>query len=312
MKNTTAAFFPTIIAAVCMIVVTSCVMSCKPKDTVATETSTMSDTMKIDAPSPPGLKLSWETEKTLTTAESVLYDEKNNLLYVSCINGVPPDKVDGDGYIARVGLDGKIITPKWVTGLNAPKGMGISGDWLYVTDINRLVAIDMATGKIRKEWPVKDASFLNDIAIGPDGMIYFTDSNTSTVYSLVDGAVTVVHADKALGGTNGIFVTGNTAMLAGYESGKVFALDLKTHQVSMVADSIPGGDGIKPYGDGWLVSNWNGEVYHIGSTGVVWELLDSQEAKLNAADIEVIESKNLLLIPTFFGNNVAAYELIQQ
>jgi sugar lactone lactonase YvrE len=232
---------------------------------------------------------------------------------VSCINGTPADKKDGDGFIAKLGLDGKIITLKWATGLNAPKGMGILGTNLLVTDIDRLVAIDLKTGKISNTWLVKGASLLNDLDVAPDGTVYFTDSNTSSIYALRGGTTveTVVDADTTLGGTNGIYVDGNSLMLAGTSSGDVWRFDLTTHQVQKVASEIPNGDGVEKYQKGWLVSNWNGEVHYIASDGAVTEILDSQEAKLNAADIKVIQEKHLLLVPTFFGNKVSAYELIQ-
>jgi sugar lactone lactonase YvrE len=287
-------------------------IACKPKDTTTTEVPAADTTQQVVQSSPPGLRLMWETEKTLTTSESVLYDAANNVLYVSCINGVPPDKKDNDGYIAQVGMDGKIINAKWATGLNAPKGMGIHNGILYVTDIDKLVAIDMATGKIQQTFRVDGAKFLNDVAVADDGTIYFTDSGTISIHALKDNEVTTVSADPSIGGVNGVYVSGNQLMLAGYESGKVLRMDIATKQTQLVADSIPNGDGIEPYGDAWLVSNWAGEVFHIAANGDVLELLDSQEAKLNAADIEVIADKDMLLIPTFFGNGVAAYELTKQ
>jgi len=61
-----------------------------------------------------------------------------------------------------------------------------------------------------------------------------------------------------------------------------------------------------------LVSDWNGAISYISAGGDVMEILNSTEAKLNTADIEVIEDKNMLLIPTFFGNTVSAYELAKQ
>ena len=286
--------------------------ACKPKDTASTETPAADTTQQVVTSSPPGLRMMWETDKTLTTAESVLYDKDNNVLYVSCINGVPPDKGDNDGFIAKVGMDGKIITHKWATGLSAPKGMGISGNVLYVTDIDRLVAIDLTTGKIKDSWKVKGAKFLNDVCIAENGTVYFSDSGTVSIHSFKDNTVSTVYADTTLGGVNGVYIAGNQLMLAGYQSGKVSRMDITTQQIQMVADSIPNGDGIEPYGDGWIVSNWAGEVYHIGADGAVLELLDSQEAKLNAADIEVIADKHMLLIPTFFGNSVVAYELTHQ
>lgn len=287
------------------------IFSCKPSTSVTEETKTISaDTLPGGVINIPGLERLWETEATLTTAESVLYDKTNNLMYVSCINGVPPDKKDGDGFISRITLDGKIKDLKWVTGLSGPKGMGQFGNTLYVTDIDRLVAIDVTTGKISQTWNVRGAQYLNDIHVIEDGTVYFTDSNTSSIYSLMNGKVEVVYADEALGGTNGIFVEGNMMYLAGSMSGNFYRMDLSTKKIENVATDVPGGDGVERYGDAFLVSNWNGQVYHISSSGEVTLLLDSQEAKLNAADIEVIADKKLLLVPTFFGNTVTAYQLV--
>lgn len=290
-------------------------IACKPKDTTTTENTTPApDTTATAADREiPGIKQLWTTEKVLTTSEGVLYDKTNNVLYVSCINGVPGDKKDGDGFIARVGLDGKIITEKWITGLSAPRGMGIAGTTLYVTDNDRLVSYDIATGKMIKEWKVKGASYLNDVAVSADGTVYFSDSNSSSIYALRGGTTveTVIDADVTLGNVNGLYVNGNSLMLTGMKSGEVYSLDIATHHVQKVAEGIGAGDGVEKYKNGWLVSNWNGEVWYISSNGEVTEVLDSQEAKLNSADIEVIEEKNMLLVPTFYGNTVSAYELVQ-
>ena len=164
-------------------------------------------------------------------------------------------------------------------------------------------------GKIKNTWKVDGATFLNDVYVTAAGTVYFTDSNTSTIYTSTNGKVETVLADATLGGTNGILLEENTIYLAGYGSGNVYRMDMTTKSVEKIATDVPGGDGIVRYGDDLLVSNWNGQVYHVTMDGVVTLLLDSQEAKLNAADIEVIADKNLLLVPTFFGNGVTAYEL---
>lgn len=288
-------------------------ISCKPassseptEDSSQTQAQDTSVTEILDIP---GLNRLWDTDNILTTSESVLYDPTNDILYVSCINGVPPTKKDGDGFIAKVDLEGKIVQHKWVTGLNAPKGMGQKGNTLYVTDIDRLVSVDKTTGKIIRDWPVEGSIFLNDIHVSNTGTVYFTDSETSTIYSLVNDKVELVHADPSLGGTNGIWVDGDYAVLAGYNSGVIHRLNLKTKKVEVIADGIPSGDGVEPYGGALMISNWNGQVYHVTFSGEVTLLMDSQGVKLNAADIEVIPEKKLLLVPTFFGNTVTAYEL---
>jgi hypothetical protein len=202
-----------------------------------------------------------------------------------------------------------VIKLKWATGFDAPKGMALLGNTLYVTDIDRLKAVDITTGKTKNTWKVQGATFLNDVAVSSDSIIYFTDSDNSTIHMFQGGKVTTVHSDTTLGGTNGIYVDGNTLVLAGFESGAVYNMNIGDHNVQKIAEGIPGGDGVERFGTGWIVSNWNGEVYYIDDKGVVTEILDTQDAKLNSADIEVIAEKNMLIIPTFFGNRVIAYTM---
>ncbi len=47
----------------------------------------------------------------------------------------------------------------WVTGLNAPKGMALVKNTLWVADVDQMVAIDITEGKILKSIPVEGAGF---------------------------------------------------------------------------------------------------------------------------------------------------------
>ncbi|HET6996453.1 MAG TPA: ATP/GTP-binding protein, partial [Chitinophagaceae bacterium] len=67
----------------------------------------------------------WETDSVLKVPESVLYDAGNKVLYETNIDGTDPWGADGKGSVGKIGLDGKIIKVDWVSGLNAPKGMGL-------------------------------------------------------------------------------------------------------------------------------------------------------------------------------------------
>ncbi|MEO6130627.1 MAG: hypothetical protein ABIQ02_02180 [Saprospiraceae bacterium] len=288
------------------------IIACRPTDkdevqTVAPPAVTVPDSMVNTAPT---LTRLWSTEARLTTPESVYYDTTSNLLYVSCIGGVPPDKKDGDGFIAKVGLDGKVINLKWATGLDGPKGMGRIGNTLYVTDIDRVIAIDISTGKISNSWKVAGATFLNDIATSKDGVVYISDSNKSTIYHLIKGKVTPMFADTALKGTNGLYVDGKNLLIAG--DGKTYSLDIEGKTVKIFAEGIPAGDGIEKYRSGLFQSNWNGEINYIDAGGKITKILDTKQVKLNTADIEVAENKNLLFVPTFFGNSVTAYTITPQ
>lgn len=257
------------------------------------------------------LSKKWETDTTLTTPESVYHDAANNVLYVACIGAVPPDAKDGDGFLAKVGLDGAILEQKWVTGLDAPKGMGMVGDKLYVTNITEVVEIDAKSGEITQRYPVEGAQFLNDITVDDAGNVYFSDSNTNRIFVLANGTVAQWAEGEALGGPNGLLAENDRLLLATFGKGNLNTISLTDKEVKMVVDSIPGGDGVVKLGEDYLVSNWNGEVYYITSDWEKTKILDTKDQGANAADIELVSNQNLLLVPTFFGNQVVAYEVVK-
>lgn len=255
----------------------------------------------------PSLKLKWETDTLLTTCESVIYDEANEVLYVSNIMGDPSGK-DGKGSIGKVDLDGKIIDANWVSGLDAPKGMGLFNGKLYATDIDRIVEIETASGKILNTYPVDSAKFLNDITVDAQGRVYASDSNTKNIVMLENGKVSVWL--QLSDGPNGLLAEENRMMVALWDPMSLNTIDYPSNQVAFKTDSLENPDGIEAVGDGgYLVSSWNGQIHYVDSAWKRTRILDTREAKISAADIEYIPAKNLLLIPTFFNNKVMAYEL---
>ncbi|MFZ0404287.1 MAG: hypothetical protein WAL79_00555, partial [Nitrososphaeraceae archaeon] len=129
----------------------------------------------------------WETTNDLKNPESVAYAPKQNVLFVSNLNGKPTEK-DQNGFISKVSLsNGSIIELNWVTGLNAPKGVAISDNnnsKLYVSDITDLVEIDIDNGKIMKRFNAPGSAFLNDVVSDNQGNIYVSDTITNTIYKL--------------------------------------------------------------------------------------------------------------------------------
>src|SRR5256885_1840762 len=103
--------------------------------------------------------------------ESACYDPKTKKVFVSNM-GSAPDAKDGSGYIAVVTLDGKVESAKWVTDLNAPKGIRTFEDTLWVSGIDELIGIDIPTAKVTKRVKPEGAKFLNDVAIAKDGTVY--------------------------------------------------------------------------------------------------------------------------------------------
>ncbi len=246
------------------------------------------------------------------TPESVLYDAARNILYVSSVSGNPMEK-DGRGFVSRVSPDGDMETLKWATGLNAPKGMAISGGTLYVSDIDELVQIDLKTGSVTAKYPAKGAQFLNDVAADTAGYIYVGDSSSenSVIYRLGKGELEVWLRDPAVRRPNGLHMQADRLLVGNARDGGLNAVDLKSKAVAPIATATTGIDGLKPLGNGaYLISDWAGKISLIKPSGKTVLLMDTSESNINAADFEYIADRKLLLVPTFFDHRVVAYTLV--
>lgn len=250
----------------------------------------------------------WSTSKELKVPESVMYDKASQILYVSNINGKPTEK-NHMGFISKISLDGKVDTLEWVGGLNAPKGMGIKGNVLYVTDIDRVHAIDKNKGDIIKTYDVSGAKFLNDIAIDAEGNVYITDMVAKKVLILKNNEVNTWIDLKDYVKPNGLFME-DPDLLVGTADG-LLRIDLQTKGIKMEIPHKGGIDGLKKVEKGkYIVSDWKGKTQLIENGKDPMVLLDTTNDKINAADLEYISDKKLVLIPTFFDNRVVAYTLM--
>jgi len=249
----------------------------------------------------------WETPSSFLTPESVKLYQANSVLFVSNINGGPAEK-DGNGFISKISQEGKILSLQWVKGLDAPKGMAILSDHLFVTNISEIVEIEIASGKIIKRYPVAGASFLNDIDIDSNGVIYISDTWKGKVFSMVNGKTEEWLNGPQFEGANGLYCTGSDLYVGSKNA--LLQVNTITKAVSVFAENTGGIDGLKSIGaDTFLFSDWSGSVFKVSRKGSKELLLNTSPLKINAADIEYIPASHLLLIPTFFDNRVMAYEI---
>ncbi|PWJ60552.1 hypothetical protein CLV98_101737 [Dyadobacter jejuensis] len=247
----------------------------------------------------------WETKAELPIPESVLFSAKDKLLYVSNIDGKASEK-DGQGSIGKVDLKGNIIDNNWVSGLNAPKGMGKMGYSLYVADLDEIVEIHTKTGEIIKKHPIEGAKFLNDLTIDAKGAIYVTDTQTKKIYKMQDGVVTTYHEN--LTRPNGLLALGTDLLIA--DNGVLKRLSGATNLTIVAEGMEPSTDGIQEIKPGeYLVSCWTGTVYTVKSDGTINKILDTSAEKINAADIGYDNRKKIVYVPTFMKNSVVAYQL---
>lgn len=254
----------------------------------------------------PQLIKKWETEASLKTPESVLFDGAGKVLYVSNIDGREAWARDGKGSIAKVGLDGKVIAAEWVTGFEAPKGMGLHKGKLYVADLDRVVAIDVAKGAIAETIPVPGAQRLNDISIGKDGTVYVSDMQGLKIYALTGGKP-AVYFEGGLKRPNGILAHGDALYIL--DAGALLKVGKDKVATKIVDGMDASTDGIEHVqGDEFIVSCWAGAMYRVKG-GEKHQLLDTRPQKINSADIAYDAQNRIVYVPTFFANTVVAYEL---
>lgn len=257
----------------------------------------------------------WRTDSTLRIPESVIYNESNKTLYVSNINSKAKSKTKDakNGFISQLSLDGKITQLHWVDSLKGPKGMGIVGNNLYVADIDELVEIDINNRKITNRIPIKDAKMLNDVTTGPNGEVYVSDSEGNKIYEYYRKEVSE-WLSFGLKGPNGLLVAGDSLILASSGSMDLNAINLVNRNKTLLTGGINKGDGVAPTGEKghFLVSDWEGEVFLIHPDNTKVSLLNLKDKNLNTADIWFIPDQNMLLVPTFNGNIVIAYKLVQK
>jgi hypothetical protein len=252
----------------------------------------------------PSLQKLWETDTIIAIPESVLPDPANHILYVSLIDGGPWD-VDGKGGVGRLSPDGKQYNGNWVTGLNAPKGMGRFGNRLYVADISNVVVIDIAKGTVIKKIPVPGESGLNDITVDNNGVVYVSDSKSGKVYR-IEGDVPTLIMDK-LDGANGLKASGKNLYILARK--QVLLADPEKN-LKVICDLPNGGDGVEEVGNGDLiVSEWVGNVFYVYADGRKVQILDRKPEKKNTADIWYEQKTKTLYVPGFFGKTITAYRV---
>lgn len=241
--------------------------------------------------------------------ESVLYDPETEYFYVTNM----ADKAEGDGFISRISRKWKEQDHTWITGLKDPKGMVIKNKRLYVTDVTRLLEIDLETGEIIKEIPVEGAKSLNDPAMDEKGAIYFSDLAGNSIYRLNEkGEVETWLNDTALERPNGLLITPNHILVAAWgteQNGNILMVDRQTKEISRISkEGIGNMDGIQNKSrEDYYISDWaTGKIYSIDMNGNLTEILTSEKS---SGDILFLKEENKLYVPMNHQNEIWIYDL---
>jgi len=263
------------------------------------------------------LTKAWETSATFLTPESVRYDPRREVLYVSSFDVNYATTPEATGFISRLSLDGEILDLRWIDELNAPTGMGIIGDRLYVLERRGVAEIDILEGAVVNRYEIPDVDFPNDLAVGEDGTIYISDTRSSSptdsrIYRFKDGVIDVWLEGEEVDRANGLFFHDGRLLVGNTGDGSLKSVDPRTKAIEKIVTLGAGVvDGIRVTADGdYLVSHWEGQVYVVSPGGGVVEILDTlPEAINNTADFEFVAEHDLLVIPGFLGNRVVAFRL---
>lgn len=260
----------------------------------------------------PEVMLSFELKEGLLAPESVIYDHDKELIYVSNVNGDAATK-DGNGYILSCDLEGNIVEEKMVTGLNAPKGMAIYNNNLYVSDINTLVKIDLTSNSIIAKYEEENGQFFNDVAINSNGDVFVTDTWANKIYILQGDNLEIYTDNTMLDNPNGITFNNDKLFLVSWSKpaegaqGSFKEIAENGSTVKRISESIEGLDGIEVISDNeYFVTNYlSGSLYYV-ENGVFNPLFSTT---MGTADLEYIKERQLILIPQMSLNELAFYSV---
>lgn len=195
-------------------------------------------------------------------AEGVAWDAERGRLFVSGVHGRTIVQVDRAGRLSRWldadpeawGVFGIAIDPR-ADVLWAAESGSEHGKLVPVEDQGRagLIKVDLAAGRALARYPApadRKRGF-GDVAVGPDGTVWVSDSVAGEVWRLRPGAEAIeqVVSEGVLGSPQGLAVAadGSTVFVLDYSSG-LHRIEVATSTVSRVsvpADlALAGSDGL--------------------------------------------------------------------
>ena len=260
--------------------------------------------------------------------ESARYDRDLDVWFVSNVNGTPLGK-DNNGYISRLRPDGAPYSVKFIEGgkkgvtLNAPKGLAISGDTLWVADIDVARAFNKRTGAVIANVATQGrARFLNGAAIGPDGAVYMTDTGVlfgskgevshpgpDQIFRVTRGGANVALTSPALEGPNGITWDPQRQrfVVVSFLGKGIHGWKPGDKDVELIGSGPGQQDGVVFLPDGrLLVTSWTDSSLFVLDGGQVRKVVTKVPSP---ADIDVNPRDSRVAVPLLLENRVEFWDL---
>ena len=264
-------------------------------------------------------KLLWETPGFIGP-ESVVFDATRNEYFVSNMGTYGKGATPNDGFISRVGAEGKILELKWVTGLDDPKGLALANGRLYVGDEPDMAEIDISAGRIvARHAPADGVGNFNDCTADAEGNVYVCSGRLNTIFRLHAGKFEAWYKldTTKTGGLNGLKAEKDRLLLGGWsvqdssgheQLGHISTLTYTDKTLGRLGDQpVCHIDGLEPDGQGgYTATDWlTGDVVHVSADGKPTPLMKLVQG---TADHTYLIDKKLLLIPLMKDNVLRAYQ----
>ncbi|PLY05771.1 MAG: ATP-binding protein [Arcobacter sp.] len=255
-----------------------------------------------------------------SSPESVIVNNQD--VYVSNVGKeLKPTDIDGDGFISKLDLNGEIKELHFIDGLNAPKGMCIIDDTLFVADIDSVKGFDVKTKKEVFSLTFDNVNFLNDISKKDEYSFFVGASDVGAIYEV---NIKNKSYKKLIDFTtaNGLFYEDGILYAAELGSnpktmfdgkGRFYQIDLQSNKLTQLASFEGVLDGVHKVGDKLYISDW-GKSKKSGIVRV-YDLKTKEESVLKlepfmgAADLWIDEKSNKLYLPQMLGNKLTIIDL---
>lgn len=252
--------------------------------------------------------------------ESFIVDPATGIYYISNVNGASAAK-DNNGFISKLDSSGQMLDLTFIAGgrdqvvLNAPKGLAILGNDLYVADIDMVQRFDKNTGHLLGTIDLKHvgAGFLRAVAADAKGNIFVSDTNGDMIFQIVPARnfqVTILAKGTHLGNPGGLVYdpVSKRLIAAAQGSGKILSVDMNGKTMILFNGELKGLDGIDFDRNGNLLASsfTEGKIYRIKKYSTV-EVI--RENIITPAGISFDYKNNQILVPSFNGNLVFTHLL---
>lgn len=228
------------------------------------------------------------------------------------------DKAKNHSFISLFDSEGKLKELKFIDGLNSPNGLAVVSGMLYVCDQDELKGFDLKSKEQVFSIKSADFAFLNDIAVLDKENIFISDTAKGKIFKVnLPSKKYEIFATipENLGGPNGLIIANNKLYSVGYDpkgkyKGGVFALDLNTAKLEIIASELGGLDGIALAKNGdLLVSDWvdakNGVIYRIDKAGKITKL----DLPAMAGPADIYSDGKKLWIPKMLESDMSSIDL---